>query len=439
MDEDNEKDVNWESKPAMYIASWHKVIPTIFLNLLQSYIMMKAIILPLVLLCTLMGQSKAQTIGAWSEKLNNLEQITDPNNRRVALLDLNKSLIDLWNKDLDIEVLKGLSSILHVNQSEDKQVTILSFGTKTYKDVFQFEWLVKIDDQIWPYSEELVYHDSKGAINLSCQLNETSFETKEFNVLNGKQKLIHVLDVETKCLFEQLQFLKTDQQKDSLNLLLEQRLNKLWGNVHLFEDSFSGIKRMKTIHSDDGKVKICTYNIQKSNFTQQFYGAVILKDNGMVSVLPLTDETDKIRSPERSTLSNKKWYGAIYIDLIENSSGNKTYYTLIGYKGHDEFVKKRVLDVMMVQNGRLRFGAPIFKTDRISRNRVVFQYSAKATMMLRYDSKAKVIVFDNLVPADPMYRGVFHYYGPDFSYNGFKFTKGVWELKKEIDLRNPKQ
>jgi hypothetical protein len=49
-----------------------------------------------------------------------------------------------------------------------------------------------------------------------------------------------------------------------------------------------------------------------------------------------------------------------------------------------------------------------------------------------------MIVMDNLVPSDPNYKGVFRFYGPDFSYNGYKFEKGKWVLYNNIDLRNPK-
>jgi hypothetical protein len=250
--------------------------------------------------------------------------------------------------------------------------------------------------------------------------------------------VITISDLITKCYFEKLQIQKGDLLKDSINSVISQRLSKLWNDASLYEDDLSFLKRMKTIYSKDEKVKICTYNVQKSDFVHEFYGAVLSKLDGQVLVYPLHDQSARIKSPERASLSNKKWFGAIYLDVVQVNDKNKTMYTLLGYKGHDEFVKTRVLDVMIIQNNRLRFGAPVFKVDRLTRHRMIYKYAAGANMMLRYDRKLKMIVMDNLEPAESFYRGVHRFYGPDFSYNAFKFQKGYWEFTKDIDLRNPK-
>jgi hypothetical protein len=385
--------------------------------------------------CSLMVSGQVHQ--KWAEQLNKLESTIDPNNKRYELLDLNKQLKQFWKSENDINEILRFSNNVKVVKSEDEKLTVLFFGGITYNGVYQLEWLINFNQKVWGFSEEFSCNEHISLNAFKAQLKTSDNGLYALSVSSGKRKIIDAKDLVTKCLFEELQVLTDDEEKEALNETLKFRLNNLWSNKELFDDSFSQLKRMKTLISEDNKVKICTYNIQKDGFKQLFYGAVILND-GAVNVIPLNDTSEKIRSPERSTLSNKKWYGAIYLDLIQNVSGNKTYYTLIGYKGHDEFVKTRVIDVLLVQNGRLRFGMPIFKADRVTRNRVVFKYSAKATMMLQYDAREKMIVFDNLAPREPMFRGVYQYYGPDFSYNAFKFTKGNWELRKEVDLRNPK-
>ncbi|TRX70305.1 hypothetical protein [Carboxylicivirga sp. M1479] len=381
--------------------------------------------------------SSGQDQESWAERLNNLNSMLDPNNKRFELLALSKDLMQQGIPNEKLNELEKYTDQVQVVKSDDDMITVVAFGAPTYKGVYQLEWIIHHDNQSWAFSEEYNSTFSSGAKDLTFTFNKTEDDLYSLKVTTGKQTLVDACDLISKCLFEQLQTLSSDQEKEDLNALLLKRLNNLWSDEAYFSKAFTGLKRMKTLHSEDGKVKICTYNLQKEGFNQFFCGAVITKDDE-VSVHMLTDTSEKIRSPERSSLTNKKWYGALYVDLIQTSGGGKTYYTLIGYKGHDEFVKTRVLDVLLIQNGRLRFGMPIFKTDRVSRNRVVFQYSSKATMMLRYDAREKLIVYDNLAPADPMYRGVYHYYGPDFSYNAFKFTKGVWENRKDIDLRNPK-
>ncbi len=245
-------------------------------------------------------------------------------------------------------------------------------------------------------------------------------------------------DLRLKCLFEEVGKTKDDKQKKELNSLINKRLMLLWAGKEYFDNDFPGLTRMKTIFSDDGKIKICTYGIAFNDFTNLFAGAVIVKKDDVPEVFELIDKTGSIRSLARSTLSNAKWFGAAYLDIIETKYKKKTYYTLLGYKGQDEFVKTRVIDVLWFAGGKPRFGAPIFKNDRYTYNRIIFKYSLGANMVLRYDEKKKMIVMDNLEPSDAMYKGVYRFYGPDFTYNGYKFEKGKWMLYKNVDLRNEK-
>ncbi|MCG8581163.1 MAG: hypothetical protein MI866_14680 [Bacteroidales bacterium] len=396
----------------------------------------KLIILQLFTVCSLIVNAQAHQ--KWAERLNKLESTSDPNKKRFELLDLNKELINIWQSEKDIDEIHRYTDKLNYLKSDDGQLSVASFGISTYNGLYQLEWLIFYNEQVYGFSEEFNFNESANPSIFNYQISGSDNDLYAFTVSLDKRIIIDAKDLVTKCMFEELQTISGDDEKEAFNTKLQVRLNRLWVDKEMFRESLSQLKRMKTLISDDKKVKVCTYNIQKEGFNQVFYGAVILNE-GEIKVMPLNDASKKIRSPERSTLSDKKWYGAIYLDLIQTVSGNKTYYTLIGYKGHDEFIKTRVIDVLMVQNRRLRFGMPIFKTDRITRNRVVFQYSAKATMMLRYDAREKMIVYDNLAPQEPMFRGVYQYYGPDFSYNAFKFTKGVWELRKDVDLRNPRQ
>ncbi len=246
-------------------------------------------------------------------------------------------------------------------------------------------------------------------------------------------------DLKLKCMFEEMGKARGDSEKLEINSLVLTRLKIVWQSPVMFDDNLSGIARMKTLFTKDRQVKICTYGISFSDFSNLFYGAVIVKeDNGAVKLFQLTDKSDGIRSPTRASLTTKKWYGATYLDIVETKYQKKTFYTLLGYKGQDEFVKKRVVDMMMLTGGKPHFGTPVFKQGRYTYNRLIFQYSLGANMLLRYDAKEKMIVMDNLVPSEPFYKGVFRFYGPDFSYNGYEFEKGKWILHNNIDLRNPK-
>nr|WP_321452231.1 hypothetical protein [uncultured Carboxylicivirga sp.] len=375
--------------------------------------------------------------------LDSMHLEKDFNKKKFNLNAISDEIKELWSSN-SLNEIQALSSQIVTAKSINGNIEVVAFSGITYANTLQIEWLVKENSTdkgaVWQFEEEIRIKPSKTKtnlfINLDYDANNDLFKLKIGN--NAGLTYVSCEDLLTKCWFEKLFEQKTDAEKDSVNEVLKVRLNKLWKNPVVFESELTGLKRMKTILSKDKKVKIATYNIQKDGFKHEFYGAVITKEQGIVLVHTLNDASNDIRSPERATLNEKKWYGAIYIDMIETKVKDKIYYTLIGYKGYDEFVKTRLLDVLIIQNNRLRFGAPIFKEDRLTRNRVIYQYSAGATMMMRYDSDMKMIVMDNLEPTESFYRGVYRFYGPDFSYNGFKFQKGKWELQEDIDLRNPK-
>lgn len=137
-------------------------------------------------------------------------------------------------------------------------------------------------------------------------------------------------------------------------------------------------------------------------------------------------------------MSTKRWYGAVYYDLIETRYRRKSYYTLLGFNPNNRFSKIRVIDVLTISSGgKPHFGNAILEVDGRLRRRKVFEYSDRASMMLRYDAGEDMIVMDNLAPMEPLFENNFSYYGPDFTHNGFKFEKGKWVYYNDIELRNP--
>lgn len=248
------------------------------------------------------------------------------------------------------------------------------------------------------------------------------------------------IDLYTKCLFEEMALSKNNIEKETINAEILSRMELLWKEPTLFEDPFKELNRMSTLLSNDKKVKICTWNIEHSNATHTFYGAVITqKESGTISVFPLLDKTKELKNPDRLTLNHKKWFGAIYFDIIETKYKKQTYYTLIGFKGNSELTKMKLLETLTIlPSGEPRFGSSILAKGPGFMPRLIFEYSAGTNMMMRYNPDHKMIVVDNLSPSEPMFKDVYRFYGPDFSYNGYKFEKGKWVIYPDIDIRNPK-
>ncbi|MBA7588034.1 hypothetical protein ES708_30082 [subsurface metagenome] len=67
---------------------------------------------------------------------------------------------------------------------------------------------------------------------------------------------------------------------------------------------------------------------------------------------------------------------------------------------------------------------------------IEFEYNEKAVMSLRYNKDAKMIVFDHLSPSNASLQGNYEFYGPDFSYDGLTFEKGIWVHYENIVITN---
>lgn len=248
-------------------------------------------------------------------------------------------------------------------------------------------------------------------------------------------------DVTLKCWFEEVLKSQDDDQKIAINNQIVSRLNTIFSEPALYLNTFKNLNRVSTILSPDKKVKLSTWSVQLTNLTNLFFGTVIRQSpDGKIITTPLIDKTAEIKNPERPALSPKKWYGAVYIDIIETSYKKQTYYTLIGFKPNDEFTRKKVLETMTINevNNDIKFGHSIINKGPGNVMRSIYEYSASGNMMLRYDADRKMIVMDNLAPSSPAFKDVYRTYGPDFSYNGYKFEKGKWIFYPDIDVRNPK-
>jgi hypothetical protein len=68
--------------------------------------------------------------------------------------------------------------------------------------------------------------------------------------------------------------------------------------------------------------------------------------------------------------------------------------------------------------------------------RDVLEYSSDGRTALDYDINKKMIIFDHLVPIEPIYTDIRSYYGPDFTYDAYILEKGEWKFIENIDARN---
>jgi len=208
-----------------------------------------------------------------------------------------------------------------------------------------------------------------------------------------------------------------------------------------FEYPFDSLKHVGRVSSDDGKLRVFTWNLPQIGGYQNYYGFILFKKGKNKTLLfELNDSRKSITDPAKEILNKKNWIGALYYSVIEETYKGKSYYLLLGFDFNDVFSSKKIIEVLTFGNdSEPIFGSDVFKVDNNLIARVVFEYSARVTMTLHYVSDKQTIIFDHLSPYRPDFAGNYQFYGPDFTFDGFKFDKGYWIYVRNLDIRNPRK
>ncbi|MDR1581987.1 MAG: hypothetical protein LBS55_01810 [Prevotellaceae bacterium] len=207
--------------------------------------------------------------------------------------------------------------------------------------------------------------------------------------------------------------------------------------------SFDSIPYLRVISSNDGTLRIFSWGAPKEDSVFS-YCAIIQrcmgdKKNPLSDIYIMNDVKQNVLKPETEILHYPNWYGCLYSDIIETQDMGKTYYTLLGLDFNNGISHKKYIDVLTFNSqGIPSFGAPIFVNGTSVKSRIIFEYSAKAVMHLKYHSNIGKIVFHWLYPIVPEKRNDKSYYVPDVTYDGYEFKLGKWMKVKNILLKKEK-
>ncbi|MDP4274702.1 MAG: hypothetical protein Q8907_10525 [Bacteroidota bacterium] len=267
---------------------------------------------------------------------------------------------------------------------------------------------------------------------LFCSFRLTAQETNP--EVSGNE---HVLQ----GLFLKLHQAATDEGKDSINGNILKLMNQTLLKSGSFSWPFDSLKTMGKLTSSDNQVRLYTWNIPFSDNTYKYFGFIQYFSSRQKKYLiyPLIDKSAEITNPEYAPLTNNRWFGSLYYEIIPVKYKSDRYYTLLALDYNNLFTSKKIVDVLYFDKSDFpHFGAAIFQVNNQLKDRIIFEFSARAIMTLHFDNDLKMITFDHLSPAESKYTGNYEYYGPDFSYDGLKFKKGRWSLVPDIPVRNAK-
>ena len=201
---------------------------------------------------------------------------------------------------------------------------------------------------------------------------------------------------------------------------------------------FFDLEHVGIISSDDERLRIITWNLPYNDRTHKYFGFIQYKKNRRsYDVYELNDKSLEIKNPEQAILNNKNWYGALYYQIITNKYKGTEYYTLLGADLNDLLTKKKIIEILYFNDDdQPVFGKQVFKNKTYPLSRVIFEFNGQTNMTLTFDKEKEMIVFDHLSPSRPSLKGQFEFYGPDFSYDGLKFERGIWNSYTDIDVRD---
>lgn len=248
-----------------------------------------------------------------------------------------------------------------------------------------------------------------------------------------------------------------------------QRYNANEQAVALFHDALSQEdsyfwhwqlgKEVSVLTSKDKQFRIISWAVVRDNGEYECFGFVQSyneKEEGY-DIYTLLDKSDELTNVEESVLSPDNWYGTVYQDLIETKYEGKTFYTLLGWTGVNALTQRKVIEPILFRgsNSKPQFGQNLFRSDK-NRRRVVLEYANTAMVNLQYDeqfvrsyynkkvkgkkgrvmnvqqtsdTKAKMIIFDEIAPMVPGMEGLYQYYVPTGTEKAYLFTEGRWELQ----------
>ncbi len=205
------------------------------------------------------------------------------------------------------------------------------------------------------------------------------------------------------------------------------------GAIHF---SFDSIPHLGTLVSDDGKVRMFTWNLPVGDSGHRYYGIVQYRpDKSTVVTTVLTDVKDTLSiRPERAALHGGHWFGALYYQLVQTKAKRNTYYTLLGFDFLSGATHRKLLEALTFdETGQPVFGTPLFDNGRWKAGRVLLDYSAGSPFFLQYLPRRKMIVYQRLEIAAIPIRGNLPGRVPTDAFDGLVFTDGRWTLQKDVD------
>ena len=240
---------------------------------------------------------------------------------------------------------------------------------------------------------------------------EYQLEGLSYNIINANDKVERI----TSCYY----FIQT--------------LKKALQVPNSFDYNFESIKTVSAIRSDDEKFRVFTWNLLLDSGQYMYFGAMQKNNADSLELYGLYDSSEYNKDVYYAQFDNHHWMGGLIYQMHHYKYKKKDYYITFAWDGQDDKTNRKIVDVLWFdEEGKPNFGEEMFDFDGDLQSRIIFDFNDKAAMLLRYDKDEEAIVFANLVPINPLMKGMYENYVPDGTYDYLKFEKGIWRRYKMV-------
>ena len=221
---------------------------------------------------------------------------------------------------------------------------------------------------------------------------------------------------------------------DSIRLIIDSYVS----SDTIFNHRFTNLRYLGQITSPDSLLKIITWNLVLRSGPSQYFCYLIRKQEpgkeNRIYRLTTDYREEPVRNDTIYTVSD--WYGALYYDIKPYKVDNSQCWIILGIDYGNSFITRKIIEVLsFAPDNSILFGRKWFAAGEMIKFRDVFEYASNGMMSLRFSSDSS-IVFDHLVPFSPALKDDRQYYGPDYSFDAYKFENGLWRLTINVDARN---
>ena len=242
-------------------------------------------------------------------------------------------------------------------------------------------------------------------------------------------------------LIQKMQRGENDSIRNNASIEFQNRFAGVLNASGSFENSFTEFKNVSIVKDAENRFKI--YSWTYPNYTGDkyyYFGYVQVKEEKTDNILtfPLSDSTSIIQKPESEKLKSNRWFGAAYYSVNKVKYKGVNYFVLLGWKGFNQQITKKVIEVCYLEKGELKFGFPLLKSGSVYKNRLIYSFNSQASMSLRFENNGKKIVLDHISTPRSKSTDVdlSSQAGPDGTYDSFNLKKGRYVLDKDVDARS---